>query len=305
VEKCYFEVKIIPMNILITGHCGFIGTEAWHYFKNKGYNVYGVDNLSRSTSVFIDDKNSYTLDINYLLKNDLNLPKIDWIIHLAAQVSVVDSINDPYHDFKCNAEGTFNVVQFAKKHNSKIIYSSTNKVFGDLKGITEPISDSQPLQPKTNYGVSKCTGANYVSDYKVDGKNYGWVLHQSCIYGESQKGDENQGWVGWIRQCIKNNKDIICFGTGKQVRDLLHVKDLVLLYSNIIDGIIKPGSYVVGGGEENFVTFEQAVNLLGGNIKSYTDWRLDDQEYFVSKNEGLRAQGWVPKIIFKDTVKNL
>ena len=209
------------MNILITGHCGFIGSVCWNFFKDKGHNVFGVDSLCRPTSKEIRDAQSFNLDINNIDK--LSLPNIDWIIHLAAQVSVVDSNTDPVTDFNSNALGTFNVVQFARKNKSKIIYSSTNKVFGNLEGINTPIKDSQPLLPKTNYGVSKCTGANYVADYHINGEKMGWVLHQSCIYGESQLGDENQGWVGWIRQCIKNNRDITCYGTGKQVRDLLHV----------------------------------------------------------------------------------
>lgn len=286
------------MNILITGHCGFIGTASWNYFVKNNYNVYGIDNLCRKTSVKIEDKQSFILDINDIDK--LNVPKIDWIIHLAAQVSVVDSNTDPLTDFLYNAFGTFKVVQFAKKHNASIIYSSTNKVFGDLEGVITPIKDSQPLLPKTNYGVSKCTGANYVLDYHVGNNKKGWVLHQSCIYGESQLGDANQGWVGWIRQCIKNNKDITCFGTGKQVRDLLHVDDLVRLYHMIIQGSIKPGAYVTGGGVDNQVTFEEAVNILGGKIKSYENWRESDQLYFVSDNNGLRQQGWKPEILFKN-----
>lgn len=286
------------MNLLITGHCGFIGTVCWDYFKKKGFNVYGIDNLSRKTSKYIEDKQSIVLDINDIEK--LDIPRVDWVLHLAAQVSVVESNIYPELDFNCNAKGTFNVVQWARKNNAKIIYASTNKVFGDLVGVTSPIKDDQPLIPKTNYGVSKCTGANYVYDYTLDGKKCGWVLHQSCIYGESQLGDENQGWVGWIRQCIKNNIDITCYGTGKQVRDLLHVDDLVRLYHLIIKGRINPGAYVTGGGINNQVTFEEAVKILGGTIKSYADWRESDQEYFVSANENLIKQGWEPEIIFKE-----
>ena len=295
---------MLSMKLLITGHCGFIGKEAWHFFKNKGYEVYGIDNLSRNTSNYIEDERSFLLDINEINKTD-KIPPVDFILHLAAQVSVVDSIKDPYADFNNNALGTFNIVQWAKKHKSKIIYSSTNKVFGDLAGINSPIPDNQPLQPKTNYGVSKCTGANYVSDYTVNNESYGWVLHQSCIYGESQLGDENQGWVGWIRQCIKNNKKITCFGTGSQVRDLLHVNDLIKLYNLIVENKIKPGCYVTGGGEKNQITFSEAVDILGGKINHFTDWRDNDQTYFVSKNEGLNQQGWYPEINFKHTISSL
>lgn len=288
------------MKILITGHAGFIGNVAWNYFLNKGHELYGIDNLVRKTSK-IPPRAGQEQVVEHIKNIALvGFPKVDAIIHLAAQVSVVDGDKDPENDFTTNALGTFNIVQWAKKNCSgPIIYASTNKVFGELVGVNSPILDSQPLIPQTNYGVSKCTGAMYVHDAG------GWVLHQSCIYGESQLGDLNQGWVGWIRQSIKKKIDITCFGDGQQVRDLLHVNDLVKCYDMILEGKIKQGSYVCGGGVENAHTFEEVVNMLGGTIASKTDWRSHDQKYFVSANNGLNEQGWKPEIIFKDNIEQL
>lgn len=282
------------MNILITGNCGFIGSCAQYYFLEKGHKVFGIDDLSRPTSKLLS--NTLVEDVNNIERIDF---KADFVIHLAAQVSVVDSILDPYKDFWTNNRGTFMVVQWAKKNNAKVIYSSTNKVFGSLKGILNPILDSQPLNPQTNYGVSKCAGAISVID------NGGWALHQSCIYGPSQVGDENQGWIGWIRQRVKNNLPIICYGNGKQIRDLLHVHDLIRCYEMIMEGKIKSGGYVCGGGVENAYSVEEVVDLFGGKISEYKDWRLHDQKYFVSANEGLLNQGWKPNIMFENIYKDL
>jgi CDP-paratose 2-epimerase len=196
--------------------------------------------------------------------------------------------------------GTFSVVQFAKERKANLIYASTNKVFGELNGLSSPVKDDQKLSPETNYGVSKCSGAHYVADYPK-----GYVLHQSCIYGEAQVGDENQGWIGWIRQRVKGNLPITCFGDGTQVRDLLHVEDLILLYDRIIDGKIYPGSYVVGGGDANAFSFADVVALFGGKIESFADWRSHDQKHFVSANDGLSSQGWHPRIHFKERVISL
>ncbi len=288
------------MKILITGHCGFIGSQAWIYFVSKGYEVWGLDNLSRSTSVWNNSPSSIKGDVSDLNSIAVLNQSFDAVIHLAAQVSVVQAEIDPDLDFETNARGTFSVVQFAKARNAKLIYASTNKVFGELEGISKPIKDRENIAPQTNYGVSKCAGAHYVSDYSK-----GFVLHQSCIYGAAQVGDENQGWIGWIRQRVMGELPITCFGDGTQVRDLLHVDDLILLYNDILDGKIEPSSYVVGGGASNAYNFKEVVELFGGSISEYSVWREHDQKYFVSANEGVSSQGWYPKIQFKDQVAQL
>jgi CDP-paratose 2-epimerase len=288
------------MKLLITGHCGFIGSQAWKYFEEKGHEVWGIDNLSRSTSIWNTSQRSIkanVTDISSISELDLDF---DFVLHLAAQVSVVEGEINPEIDFQSNALGTFSIVQFAKKKNAGLIYASTNKVFGELSGVLSPINDLQPLVPQTNYGVSKCAGAHSVADYLN-----GFVLHQSCIYGEAQVGDENQGWIGWIRQQVKNGQPIVCFGDGTQVRDLLHVEDLIKLYEIIIQGKVAAGSYVVGGGVKNAFSFSEVVNLFGGTISRFSGWRDNDQRYFVSLNEGLARQGWEPRIDFKDRISAL
>ena len=198
-----------------------------------------------------------------------------------------------------NAEGTLRMCMLAKEHGCKLIYSSTNKVYGELNGVTEPISDDRGFTPETAYGISKCTGAQYVLDMLPE---TGYVFHQSCIYGETQVGTVDQGWVGWLRNSIETNRPVTCFGDGTQVRDLLHVEDLVDLYEMVLDGKIEPGSYVTGGGKENAHSFSEVMELLGGEIDRYDGWRPHDQRYFVSSNEKLRESGWKPKILFKDWI---
>jgi CDP-paratose 2-epimerase len=287
----------IKVKILITGHCGFIGQVAWRYLSQLGHDLYGIDDLSRSTSIPNSHPNSYLADICDISRiKDLDI-EIDWVLHLAAQVSVVESISDPKKDFMTNVVGTFEILQFAKERGAGVIYASTNKVFGELKNACAPIEDLQPVLPETNYGVSKCSGAQYVQDYAK-----GWVLHQSCIYGEAQIGDVNQGWIGWLRQQISRNESITCFGDGNQVRDLLHVNDLVELYYSIMVGKIKKGSYIVGGGIVNSYSFSEVVSLLGGKISSFEPWRLHDQKYFVSANSGLVKEGWLPKTLFHESL---
>lgn len=279
------------MKVLITGNAGFIGSKVWPVLENLGIDVYGLDNLSRLISnknLSLSSRVGNVQDIN---KDNFFDEKFDWVIHLAAQVSVIEGQSNPYQDYESNVKGTFEIVQWAKRSNTQIIFSSSNKVFGDLTDYRTPIKDTQPIMPRTNYGVSKASAAMYVQDYE-----YGWVLHQSCIYGPTQKGDEDQGWIGWINSSIKQGRQITCFGDGSQVRDILYVDDLVNLYLKIMDHEIPKGSYIVGGGEENAITFKNAVEFLGGKIANYADWRPSDQKYFVSDNTELRRRGWSPGV---------
>jgi len=266
------------MNILITGCAGFIGSALWSRWASK-YRLIGIDDLSRPTSnpPIIDSLQHHLFFREDILNvGNLPLPKLDFIVHLAGQVSVVASLSDPIRDSLVNCHGTLLLCLLAKRHGCPLIYSSTNKVFGELTGVTVPIKDSTPLNPQTPYGVSKSAGASYVLDLLP---NNGFVFHQSCIYGSSQVGTLDQGWIGWLRGNIKSNNPITCFGNGKQVRDLLNVEDLLDLYQIALEGHMPSGAYVTGGGVENSYTFEEVVGLLGGSIKKYDAWRDHDQRH--------------------------
>lgn len=287
------------MNILMTGCAGFIGNALWKRWQSK-YRLIGIDDMSRETSIspIIDSLQHHLFYLNDINEIDsLSLPKFDLIVHLAAQVSVVQSLIDPIGDLRTNAEGTLRMCMLAKKNKCKLIYSSTNKVYGELQNVTHPISDTQELKPETPYGISKCSGAQYVLDMLPD---TGYVFHQSCIYGETQQGTLDQGWVGWLRNSIKTKKPITCFGDGTQMRDLLHVEDLMDAYDMVVDGSLPAGSYVTGGGKDNAHSFKDVVGILGGNIENYDLWRDHDQRYFVSSNEKLKSHGWSPKIKFSE-----
>ena len=293
------------MNILITGCAGFIGNVLWRRLEKK-YRLIGIDDLSRETALppVLDSVQHHLFFVENICSIDkipLPLPKLDAIIHLAAQVSVTQSVLDPVADMKTNAEGTLRMCVLAQEHDCKLIYSSTNKVYGELEHVREPISDLQLLAPATPYGISKCAGAQYVLDMLPDS---GYVFHQSCIYGDTQVGTIDQGWVGWLRNSIDNEIPVVCFGDGTQVRDMLHVEDLIDIYEMVLEDRLAPGSYVTGGGVENAHTFEQVLGMLGGKVSKYDNWRPRDQKYFVSSNEKLKSSGWVPKRRFVDWVGN-
>jgi CDP-paratose 2-epimerase len=226
------------VRILVTGSAGFIGGVAYETFVNAGHEVIGLDwRDSPRTDVLADVSRTNWQD---------NVGVVDYVLHCAAQTAVTLSYDDPELDCRSNAIGAMRVARFAADCNAGVIYTSTNKVFGSMGGdvgMFEPVSDRFPIAPSTPYGITKFAAECYVREYVPDRS---WVLRQSCIYGETQRGSVDQGWVAHLARQSFKGLPIDCYGDGTQIRDLLHVDDLVRLFWAIIEGNIRPGTYTVG-----------------------------------------------------------
>jgi CDP-paratose 2-epimerase len=305
------------MKVLVTGGAGFIGVNTCRHFLQKGCNVTALDNLSRKGT----SRNIQNLKKDYkrlkFIKGDMSQPghvipligknRFDLIIHLAGQVAVTRAIRYPQKDFMDNAFGSFNLLEAVRKYGKGdpcMIFSSTNKVYGNLRdrdvrlnrkkkryeymGV-RGIHEDQRINFLSPYGCSKGTADQYFNDYA---RIYGLrtvVMRQSCIYGPHQFGLEDQGWLAWFVICFEFQKTISIFGDGCQVRDLLHVDDLVrcyeaaYLYRNKAAGEI----YNIGGGARFSLSLLECIDLLekigGRKIKVRFDkWRPGDQKIFIS-----------------------
>ncbi|HEY4503246.1 MAG TPA: NAD-dependent epimerase/dehydratase family protein [Candidatus Paceibacterota bacterium] len=324
--------------ILITGGCGFIGSNAVKYYLQKNYSVLVLDNLSRSGS-------EQNLKWLRTLKGKFSFKKIDitsyvslvrifkefkpdLILHLAGQTTVVGSILDPREDFEVNALGTFNLLETMRNITPKaaLIYSSTNKVMGNLEYVPiiekqeryiykniKNISEKYQLNFHSPYGCSKGCGDQYVTDYaKVFNLNT-VVFRQSCIYGPNQFGMEEQGWLAWFIISSLFNKEITIFGNGKQVRDVLYVDDLIDAYDLAFVNINKTKGkiYNIGGGIEFNLSLLESLkiigNIVGKNLKyNLSSWRTADQKVYISDVALAKKDfGWYPKVSPKDGLKKL
>lgn len=336
------------MKILITGGAGFIGSHAAEFYANKGDEVIVFDNLSRNKLLKKDSKDSKNADYNWnylkkfknitLIKGDVtNFEQVksassgcDAIFHLAAQTAVTTSVTDPIPDFYTNALGTFNVLEAARLNNVKaVIYSSTNKVFGNNVnnvGLIEekkkylfekkfaggiPENFNIDLDEHTPYGCSKLTGDLYVQDYAHQYGIRTGVFRMSCIYGTRQFGVEDQGWVAWFTIATVLGKPLTIYGDGKQVRDVLYVSDLIELYDTFLKSKLKHGVFNTGGGPENTLSLIELLELLENYTKkksqlSYDNWRPSDQKVYVSDiTKAKEILGWKPKVTPEEGVKKL
>ena len=183
-------------------------------------------------------------------------------MHCAGQVAVTTSIKNPREDFEINILGTLNLLEAIRKNNlkTKFIYTSTNKVYGNLSHINTKIKKNRyefkkisginenfNLDFHSPYGCSKGAADQYVRDYSRIFNINSFVLRQSCIYGHNQFGIEDQGWVAWLIIASIFNKKIKIYGNGKQVRDILFIDDLNKLFEKLaLTKKIKSGIYNVG-----------------------------------------------------------
>jgi CDP-paratose 2-epimerase len=255
----------------------------------------------------------------------------DVVIHLAGQVAVTTSVLDPRGDFEDNALGTFNVLEAARLSGRKpiVLYASTNKVYGGMEAVNvveretryeyvnlpNGMPESFPLDFHSPYGCSKGTGDQYVRDYA---RIFGLptvVFRQSTIYGPRQFGIEDQGYLAWFVIAAVLGQAITIYGDGKQVRDMLHVEDLLDAYDLAIENIDKAAGkvYNIGGGPGNTTSIWQELGpiletLLGKKIPVswVTEWRPGDQRIYISDIQQIYHDlGWQPKIRFEDGVKQI
>lgn len=283
---------------IVTGACGFIGSALSIRLKKEGYHVYGIDNLSRKGNDYnllrLSDK-SFTLykinveDQNSVFKTFECIGKVDAVFHLAAQVAVTTSYQNPADDFKINALGSFNVIEAARRYSPEAycLFASTNKVYGHLK-VKKPVSTSYPLCPYTPYGISKATGEMYFTEYgRPETGMRTLALRQSCIYGDNQYGVEDQGWVAWFAIANILNRPITIYGNGEQIRDLLFIDDLINLYILALKNSLT-GCFPVGGGSTNQISLNEALGKIYQITnnkfasKTFAEERPGDQPYFVA-----------------------
>ena len=324
------------MKILITGGCGFLGSNlANEIITKKIGKLFIFDSLyrggSRRNLTWLSSKGKlkfYKQDIRIKTKVEkvIRYIKPDVIFHLAGQVAMTTSVTNPRLDFEVNSLGTFNLLDSVKKYSSKstIIYSSTNKVYGDLNWIEykelakryiaplflKGFQEDLPLNFSSPYGCSKGAADQYMLDFA---KTYGIktvVFRHSSIYGGRQFSTYDQGWVGWFCQkAIETKRGILkrpftISGDGKQVRDVLYIDDAIRLYFSAIKAIdkIKGNAFNIGGGIDNSLSLLELFDMLEKELGcklNYTKlaWRKSDQRIFVAditKYNSMTA--WYPRI---------
>lgn len=317
------------MHVLITGGCGFVGTNLAERLLEEGRPVLVLDDLSRPgverNLAWLRAGHGDRLRVEVA---DIRNPKAlrravrnaCAVFHLAAQVAVTSSMADPVHDFRVNAFGTLNLLEALRALATPppIFFTSTNKVYGGLDDVflaetatrwtpadpgIEGIAE-RPLSPLTPYGCSKASADQYVLDYARTFGLKAVVFRMSCIYGPHQIGTEDQGWVAHFLMRALEGRPITLFGDGKQVRDVLFVDDLVDVFLAAWRRIDQTSGHAfnVGGGpglSTSLLELLATIPRLTGVQPDvcFASEREGDQRWFVSDTQKLRAAtGWMPTV---------
>jgi CDP-paratose 2-epimerase len=318
--------------ILITGGAGFVGINLAERLLAEGKNVMVFDNLSRAgverNLFWIKDRYPHSLQIMVADIRDRSavnkaVENAEIVYHFAAQVAVTSSLADPFHDFEINAKGTLNLLEAIRHsaHQPPVIFTSTNKVYGDLHDLgiimngsryypEDPffrkngISEERNLDFHSPYGCTKGVADQYILDYSRTFGLKTLVFRMSCIYGPHQFGTEDQGWVAHFLIQTLQDKPITLYGDGKQVRDILFVDDLLDAFQVAARNIsrLSGQAFNMGGGPGNTVSLLELINLIeeisGKKPKvHFNEWRPSDQKYYVSDfSKFSNLTGWMPKI---------
>jgi len=332
------------MKLLITGGCGFLGSNLASDALQRGDELVVFDNLyrngSRENLAWLQSQGKFTFEHGDI-RNQNDITRIiqsfkpDAIFHLAGQVAMTTSIANPRMDFEVNVMGTHNLLEAVRQHapDAIVIYSSTNKVYGDLEQYTYSETETRyqcnecpngfnertQLDFHSPYGCSKGAADQYMLDYaRIFGLKT-VVFRHSSMYGGRQFATYDQGWVGWFCQkAVETSKGQLkepftISGTGKQVRDVLHADDMKRLYIAAVDNIDKASgqAFNIGGGIENSLSLLELFALLEYYANVKMDFiklpvRESDQRSFVADiYKANRLLDWKPLVDKKIGVRQM
>ena len=300
------------MNVLVTGGAGFIGKHLVKSLLEKNYSVTIIDNFSNSTKKSIShliQAGVKVIDGDIMNFQDMQeaVKTKDIVIHLAAKISVPESIRNPSETFEINVNGTKNVLIACEKNNvKKLIVSSSAAVYGE--GIeNKKIDEDGETKPISPYGESKLKMELEIKKI-VSNKNIKYVILRFFnIYGIGQT-DEYSGVITKFLKKIKQDKNLEIFGDGMQTRDFISISDVInsiniaLLYD-------KCGTYNIASG--NAITIKELarkmISLSGKNLKIMYSNRKNGEINFSHASIDLAGKDlqFIPKMTLDDGIKEL
>ncbi len=327
--------------ILVTGGAGFIGSNLVdRLLRQPGTRVRLFDNLSRSGIGHnvrwlrgLPDASRLEVihgDVRNPAELAIAAENATEIYHLAAQVAVTTSVDQPRPDFEVNALGTFNVLEAARRSGRRpfVLFTSTNKVYGALHSVpvevdgqhyraVDPafrgVDEREALDFHSPYGCSKGAADQYVRDYARIFDLPTVVFRMSCIAGPRQFGNEDQGWVAHFLYSVLEGRPITIYGDGYQVRDVLHVADLLdaMEAASAHRSTTAGQIYNLGGGLDRAVSVREML----AEIESVTGRRPDlrysavrpgDQPLYISDTSKLsKATSWRPSRDLRETIASI
>lgn len=292
--------SFIPMKILITGGSGFIGSHIVELYQDKAEEIRVLDNLRTGYRHNLDGLRHTFIEGSI---TDRELVKkavegVDYIFHLAALVSVPESMAKPGECVDINVHGLLNVLEEASAAGvKKLVFASSAAIYGD--NPTVPKLENMLPEPKSPYAITKLDGEYYLGMFQNEGKLETAAIRFFNVFGPRQdpKGAYAAAVPIFIEKAVRG-EDITIFGDGGQTRDFIYVKDIAGALAFAVETPGVTGVFNAGYGGQITIN-----DLADGLIKAagsdsriiHAAERAGDVRHSRASADKLRAAGWIPR----------
>jgi UDP-glucose 4-epimerase len=302
--------------VMITGGLGFIGSNVAHRLAALGadillvdslipdyggnlFNIAGIENRVRVN--IADVRQASTM--NYLVRGR------EIIFNLAGQVSHIDSLRDPHTDLEINCHSQLTLLEACRWHNpgTKVVYASTRQIYGRPEYL--PVTEQHLVRPTDVNGINKAAGEYYHLVYSNVFGVRACALRLTNVYGPRQLIKHNrQGFIAWFIRLALEGNEIQVFGDGSQIRDFVHVDDVVDAFLAAGMGEVCDGQAFNVGGDEH-IAHRELVKLLtelaGSGTYRFVDWppekkAIDIGSFYADSTRFKQACGWQPRVSLRD-----
>jgi len=301
-------INIRGKRILVTGGAGFIGYHLTKKLLELGADVTIYDNMSSGKMENVKDtaKAKFIRGDILDLKKLCTLEKFDLIYHLAAQVVVPYSMENPTEDFETNAHGTLNVLEKARKDKAHIVFASSAAVYGNPTVL--PTSEDYGFHPFSCYGLSKVVGEEYAQIYTLQYGLNVTIVRFANVYGSRCHGVIND----FLDKLQRNPGKLEIIGTGQQSRDFVHVSDIIEALILAAGGTAVGKTFNLGFGETTKIIdlAKMMLKILKLADKTHVtttnvSWQGDINFIWFNINKAKAELGWTPRIRLEDHLRTL
>jgi UDP-glucose 4-epimerase len=294
------------MKVLVTGGAGFIGRWVVKRLLNDGHNVSVLDDLSNGSLANLDEftnNPAFTITVGDI-KDKKTLSALfatpfDLVIHLAANIIVQESIDNPRKIFENDVVGTFNILEEAKKINARFAFMSTCMVY-DTASAAGAISETHPTKAASPYAGAKLAGENMVQSYYHAYDLPTVILRPFNTYGPYQKSSGEGGVISVFIQKDLNGETLTIYGDGTQTRDLMYVEDCAdfVVRASMNDNCT--GQIVNAGFGTDITINELAAMICKEKLRIKHVQHIHPQseipKLVCNRNKAKRLLGWEPKV---------